>query len=573
MSKLLVGRYELIEKKGEGGMAVVYKAKDILLNRFVAVKILRPEFIEDEQFIESFHKESQAAAGLQSPNIVSVYDVGQEGNIHFIVMEYIDGKTLSDVIKESAPMNYKEVVRITRQIAEALSVAHRNNIIHRDIKPHNIMMMKDGTAKLGDFGIAKAVSDSTLTDTSKIIGSVHYFSPEQARGAYVDERSDIYSLGIIMFEMLTGKVPFDGDNPVQVALLHINNDIPAPSKYAMGIPPALDKLILKAADKFQNNRYESAEALLEDLNGIEYVSRIMGDSAFGNDNEDRNVDRNNRKNVAAVPLYKDDENDDDERRQIKKKKKKKRSGGKWKIILIIAIIAVAAAIIGVAVLNHGKVTVPDVKGMSYSEAEKTLEDQGLKIEKGEEIPNDTYEKGKVSSQDPIAHTKVKKGTTVTVNISSGEDKGEIPNLIGKYYDKSTAGYIEEYGFKLGEISYEKSDQYETNQIIKQNPKGGDTAKEGTEIDITVCSGKATEDSTVPSLTGGITLEEAEAKLKDAGLNLGSVEYKESSVYASGYVMWQQYEAGSKIKQGTSVNIQISKGAPGSGEGEEEGGSN
>ena len=246
MSKLLAGRYELIEKIGEGGMAVVYKARCRLLNRYVAIKILRPEFTKDAQFVENFKRESQAAAGLQHPNIVSVYDVGKEGHIHFIVMELIDGRPLSDIIQERAPMDYKTSIELIKQVASALSVAHRNHIIHRDVKPHNIMITKDGMAKLADFGIAKAVSDSTLvTETSKVIGSVHYFSPEQARGAYVDERSDIYSLGIVLYEMLTGQVPFDGDNPVQVALMHINDEITPPSELVPGIPPALEKLVMK----------------------------------------------------------------------------------------------------------------------------------------------------------------------------------------------------------------------------------------------------------------------------------------------------------------------------------------
>ena len=216
-SRILSGRYELLEKIGDGGMAVVYKGKDKLLNRFVAVKILRPEFTKDATFVENFKRESQAAAGLSHPNIVGVYDVGREGNINYIVMELIDGDTLNKIIEKEAPMDYRKVIDISKQVASALRIAHKNKIIHRDVKPHNIMVTNDGVVKLADFGIARAVNDATLSTGSKIVGSVHYFSPEQARGNYVDERSDIYSLGIVMYEMLTGKVPFDGDNPVTVA--------------------------------------------------------------------------------------------------------------------------------------------------------------------------------------------------------------------------------------------------------------------------------------------------------------------------------------------------------------------
>jgi len=229
-NRLLSGRYELLEKIGEGGMAVVYKAKDNLLNRFIAVKILRPEFTKDKSFVENFKRESQSAAGLSHPNIVGVYDVGKEGNINHIVMELVDGRPLSEIIAEEAPMDYKKVIDITKQLASALKVAHNNSIIHRDVKPHNVLVTKDGVAKLADFGIAKAVNDATLSTNNAIIGSVHYFSPEQARGNYVDERSDIYSLGIVMYEMVTGKVPFDADNPVSIALKHINDEMVPPTQ-------------------------------------------------------------------------------------------------------------------------------------------------------------------------------------------------------------------------------------------------------------------------------------------------------------------------------------------------------
>ena len=284
-NKLLAGRYELIEKIGEGGMAVVYKGKDRLLNRYVAIKILRPEYTKDEQFIENFRRESQAAAGLSHPNIVGVYDVGREGNIHYIIMELIDGKVLSDVIKEKGRLDYKEAISIIRQVASALSLAHKNQIIHRDIKPHNILITSTGVAKLADFGIAKAVSASTIVGgNNKIMGSVHYFSPEQARGAYVDERSDIYSLGIVLYEMLTGKVPFDGDNPVSIALMHINDPMPSLTREVPGIPPQLEKIVNKATEKYQSNRYKSVDDMIRDLDDIEFIAKIMGKDAFVMDN-------------------------------------------------------------------------------------------------------------------------------------------------------------------------------------------------------------------------------------------------------------------------------------------------
>ncbi|MCL1981884.1 MAG: protein kinase, partial [Clostridiales bacterium] len=246
-TRILAGRYELLERIGDGGMAVVYKARCRLLNRFVAIKILKPDFIKDAKFIENFRKESQAAASLSHPNIVNVYDVGREGNINYIVMELIEGKVLSDVIREEAPIDYMRAIEIAKQLASALSLAHKNQIIHRDVKPLNILITQDGIPKITDFGIAKAVNAETLVGSDgTIMGSVHYFSPEQARGGYVDERSDIYSLGIVLYEMLTGRVPFDGENPVNIALMHVNDEMVPPGKIAAGIPPRLEQIVMKA---------------------------------------------------------------------------------------------------------------------------------------------------------------------------------------------------------------------------------------------------------------------------------------------------------------------------------------
>lgn len=558
MVKLLLGRYELVEKIGEGGMAVVYKAKDRLLNRYVAIKILRPEYTRDAQFVDSFRRESQAAAGLESPNIISIYDVGHEGNIYFIVMEYIDGMSLSDVIKVEAPMDYKAAISIAKQIASALSVAHSHNIIHRDVKPHNIMMKSDGTAKLGDFGIAKAVSDSTLTETSKIIGSVHYFSPEQARGSYVDERSDIYSLGIILYEMLTGKVPFDGDNPVQVALMHINDEIVPPSRLVSGIPPALEKIVMKATDKFQTNRYASADEMLEDLNSIEFVSNTIGDSAVftGPDLTDT-ITEERIQEARAEEQY--DDSDDDYYEE--KPKKKKKTGLIIGIILALLVLAGGAA---AAVMLWPKpvktVEVPSVAGLSYSQAKSVLKAKNLTIERGDDVKSDTVEKGKVVAQFPEVDEEVEEGTAVTVSISAGAETAEVPNMVGKYYSSDTVTVLKSYNFDEGEVTYEKSDDFEEGQIIDQDPKAGTKREVGSKINLVVCSGKKTEEVAVPSLTG-LTLEKAVAKLNKAGLKRGQVDYEQSDVYGEGYVMWQQYQAGTALKKGTKVDIIVSQGTP------------
>jgi len=558
MSKLLVGRYELVEKIGEGGMAVVYKAKDRLLNRFVAVKILRPECTKDAQFVDSFRAESQAAAGLQHPNIISVYDVGREGNIHFIVMELVEGKSLSEVIKEQAPMDYREVVRITKQVASALSVAHKHNIIHRDIKPHNIMMTTDGMAKLGDFGIAKALSDSTMEETSKIIGSVHYISPEQARGAYVDERSDIYSLGIVMYEMLTGRVPFDGDSPVQVALMHINDDITPPSELVAGIPPQLEKVVMKATNKFQTNRYASADEMLKDLDSIEYVSNVMGRNAFANQQEEQKTQRPVR-------------NEAEDRTPYTTNNKKQGFSPKARRAIAAAVLIALLAVIGVfavpKLLGSGsKVTVPDVTDMSYSEAKTTLSGHGLKIKKGSAIASDSIDKGKVAAQDPTSGEKVKKGSTVTVRLSKGDSNGEVPDLVGQTYDSSTKDIIEAAGFNLGDVTYAYSDSYDKGEIMSQTPSGGSKASSGTDIDLVVSKGAKKEDkkdsqddsdtAEVPSVTG-MSVSEARSKLAAAGFSV-SVTYEESNVTTSGQVISQSVSAGTQEKKGSTITITVSK---------------
>lgn len=552
-SKLLAGRYELVEKIGDGGMAVVYKAKDKLLNRYIAIKILRPEFTKDAAFVENFKRESQAAAGLTHPNIVAVYDVGREGNINYIVMELVNGRSLSDIIAEEAPMDYRKVIDITRQVASALSVAHSNKIIHRDVKPQNIMITQDGTAKLADFGIAKAVNDATLSTGSKIIGSVHYFSPEQARGNYVDERSDIYSLGIVMYEMLTGKVPFDGDNPVTVALKHINEEIKPPSEIVSGIPPQLERAVLKCANKFQTNRYASANELIEDLDNIEFVTKIVGNTFFNQAS-------------AAIERQKNgaDESEDGE---TKKKKNKQKSKKKRLLIAIIAIIVLIPVIFFVGrsfgLFGGDMTVVPDLSGMTYEQAEKAALKDGFKIKKGSGVYSADVAKGRVAQQSIEAGTKHNKGSAITVNLSKGSKAGTIPNLIGKKYDDAEK-ILKKNGYKLG-IVKEITSKEPAGTILKQDPEGGVESDKGAKVNVTVSDGKGKEKATVPTLTGK-TLEQAKSAITSAGFEVGNISYNNSDIYGSGYIMYQQYSAGSSLEKGTAIDIEVSKGKESSGSG-------
>ena len=566
MSKLLAGRYELIEKIGEGGMAVVYKAKDRLLNRYVAIKILRPEFTQDEQFLESFKRESQAAAGLQHPNIVSIYDVGRTGNINFIVMELVDGRPLSDLIKEKGRLDYKTTIDIAKQMASALSIAHKHQIIHRDVKPHNIMITSDGVAKLTDFGIARAVSNATMVaDTSKIIGSVHYFSPEQARGAYVDERSDIYSLGIVMFEMLTGRVPFDGETPVEVALKHINEDVPSPAKLVPGIPPALDKIVLKATDKYQTERYKSVDEMLEALKNVEFVTQMVGDRVFAAESEPKP-----RRDESLVAPVMSSRREDREQEMViapanpRKPKAKSDDKKKKKRAIIIGVAAAAIlALFGIlyvsGIIGGGgkEVTVPDVKGMSYSEAKEVLEAKGLKIEKADEpIASQKIEKGKIVSQTPSKNSKVKKGRTVRVILSAGNTELKVPDLKGLSY-KEAKTLLSEMGLQISKGDEVDSDSVAEGLIASQYPSAKTKVDKGDIITVNISKGK--KDAVIPKLVGTTFTSESDVSdiLSKYGYKLGKVSYEES-YETPGTIIKQSPDAGTTAEKKTTVDIVISK---------------
>lgn len=548
-SKLLLGRYEILEKIGEGGMAVVYKAKDRLLNRYVAIKILRPEFTRDDQFIENFRKESQAAAGLSHPNIVNVYDVGKEGNINFIVMELIDGKPLSQIIEEKGKLDYKEAISITRQVASALSLAHKNQIIHRDVKPHNILITSSDTAKLADFGIARAVSKASIEEgNDKIMGSVHYFSPEQARGAYVDERSDIYSLGIVLYEMLTGKVPFDGDNPISIALMHINDPIP-PVK---GIPPQLEKVIEKATDKYQTNRYKTADEMIEDLDNIEFITKVMGGAIIREEN-DSSYDKEEN---SAIERKRDSSSD------FYDKKVKKKTSKKKVAVIIAAVIVVLAALVAVGAISgwfsgsKEDIEVPSFKGMTLEDAQKEADELGLKVEKGEEVYSPDQEKGLITSQTPGEGSKVAEGQIITVNISKGKKDGVVPSVVGMDY-KEAEEYLKSFGFELGIVKTATSTK-PVDTIVTQTPEAGTTADVGTAIDVEISDGKGKEMKTVPMLVG-LDVDAAKSTIEASGFKVGNISYEESNEYPKNTVTGQQYKQGEELEEGSTIDILISKG--------------
>ena len=554
---VLAGRYELLEKIGDGGMAIVYKAKDRLLKRFIAVKILKPEFVKDVKFIDNFKRESHAAASLSHPNIVSIYDVGQEGPINYIVMELVNGEPLSDLIKERGPLDYKLAMNITKQIAHGLSAAHRNGIIHRDVKPHNILLTQDGIAKITDFGIAKAVSNTTIVDSSKenIMGSVHYFSPEQAKGKNVDAKSDIYSLGIVLFEMLTGKVPFDGDNPVTVALMQINEQMVKPSLLNDKIPPALENIVLKATDKNPSKRFSSAENMIKAIDNVGVVNNVVGNAVYNNSLQDDYEDEFEKDYTAMTGGDKD----------VPKKNRKKKSNGKSKkssgknkgIIIGVTVAVIAAIVAGIAFFGGDKkdIEVPEFIGMTMEEAEQVAEEKGLKVEVDEYRFSEEYEQDQIIGQDPIEGTMVAEGDIIHVDISKGEETGETPNLIGKSTEEAKR-LIEEYGFRVGDI-VEKEGTEEKGTVLDQDPSPGIEFSQGGTINIVVSDGKAKEMGEVPNLLG-MSQDAAKKALENEGFELGSVTEGVSTTYNDGEVMWQEYNSGTKLELGESVSIRISR---------------
>ena len=613
-SKVLAGRYEIIEKIGDGGMAVVYKARDKLLNRFVAVKILRPEFIKDSLFLENFKRESKAAASLLHPNIVTIYDVGKDGDVNYIVMEYVEGCTLSDLIAKEAPLDYKRSINIAKQIASALSLAHRNNIIHRDVKPHNILITTDGTAKITDFGIAKAVSDGTvISENGVIMGSVHYFSPEQSRGQYVDEKSDIYSLGIVIYEMLTGRVPFDADNPVTIAVMHMNDSIIPPSRLVKGVPPGLDQIVLKATAKFQSDRFKSMDEMFKALDNVNFITGIIEDpeiagyvaptstgldsdydsngmpANYDEDYEDDSEDGYDD-NYDTDDYDEDDDDDEDDYVNIKDKKKKakkKQLGKKYRVLAIF--LGILAAIIASFFLFQGinwlltdaNVELPNVVGMPEAEATAELVKARFKVDVSysntptEEVENapeaatpidmngDPIEVGEVLTQDPPGGggVHVAKGSTIKLviyTIAEPPDPftGEVPDLKGK--SKADAEYaITAAGFTKGNVRYEDS-SHPADEVIAQIPEAGSPAEKGSPVNITVSKGGKSGTAVVPKLVG-LTLDEAKSLLYDLELEVGTVSEDYTTEFKAGLIMSQEFPEGDEISVGHSVAVTISQG--------------
>ena len=541
--KLLGSRYEIIEKIGNGGMATVYKAKDLVLKRYVAVKILREEYTTDNEFIKRFNTEAESAASLTHPNIVSVYDVGKEGNLYYIVMELIKGKTLKEIIVEDGRMGWKWSVKIAKQIAQALEVAHRNNIIHRDIKPHNIIITEDGTAKVTDFGIAKAVSNSTITAFGTTIGSVHYFSPEHARGGYTDAKSDLYSLGVVLYEMVTGKVPFDADTPVSVALKHMQEKPVPPIELNPAIPQSLNDLILKAMEKDPNMRYGTATEMIEDFNKI-----LKNPEAEVGTIEPQ----------IRAKRIKEEEKANTGKSGRLKKYLNEHKGVKIAIIVAIFLIVFIASIgITLGVLNSGKpkdILLPNFTNLTLDEAKAKAEEVKIKLNVSEEKYDVEIEEGKIISQDPKYQPNftVKEGSTVNVVVSKGQEIVKVTKLVGKTKDEARKE-LKDLGLDM-EIEEVNSDDVEPGIVIEQDKQEGEEVLAGTKIKLKVSLG--IEKVEVPDLTG-LTEDEAKAKITEAKLKWIRTDKIKDSSKGTG-VVEQNISPKSMVDKNTEISITINE---------------
>lgn len=555
---ILGNRYELLEKIGEGGMAEVYKAKCHLLNRYVTVKILKSQFVDNMEFVAKFKQEAASAASLSHNNIVGIYDIGSEKNINYIVMEYIDGKTLKEIINEQKVLGYNEAIILAIQIGKALECAHKNNIIHRDVKPHNILVTKEGVVKVTDFGIAKATSSVTITNSDRILGSAHYFSPEQAKGNYVDCKTDIYSLGIILYEMVTGKLPYDGDSPVSVAIKHIQEQVKPPKEVNPNIPESLNRLILKAIEKEQFRRYQSATEILNDLQKIK-------------DNPNVELSIDNKENDYTMIMKPIHDYEDEDFDSIENDEADNISGGsgitmKKKKILIVSLIAITFILVGFIsayMLSGGKlsgvdkptgkVIVPDIIGLDKEEAQRLVEEKDLKFVATTESSDKPA--GVVINCYPYPGTEIDRSENdeVRVILSSGPKVSAVPNLI-EIELEAAKEYLKVYNLKLGKVTYVFSDTIDKGKVADQSPKPDSPIGTNTTVDLVVSNGSESKMTKVPNLVNK-NVDEAEELIVNAKLKLGVLtKIKTQDESKDGIVTVQSIEANKEVKENTVINL-------------------
>lgn len=612
-------RYEILGRVGSGGMADVYKGKDHKLNRYVAIKVLKSDYRTDEVFIQKFLSEAQAAAGLMHPNVVNVYDVGQDRGLYYMVMELVEGITLKDYIEKKGKLTAKETISISIQMVTGIQAAHNQHIIHRDIKPQNIIISKEGKVKVTDFGIARATT-STKTISSSVMGSVHYTSPEQARGSVVDEKSDIYSAGITMYEMVTGHVPFDGDSTVSVAIKHLQEEIVSPAVEVPDIPYSLEQIIMKCTQKNPDRRYPNCQELILDLKRslvspegdfvhlspyatnmdetvimpTEEMERFQErgyddeddyDDGYGYDDEDDYDDGYEDDDYDAEDDYADDDYDyddddgdydgdyDDDYPNGRRKSGDVDPNTKkiMKILMIVAAVIIAFIVLfmvgkAAGLFKKGpevtttqtetKVKVPDVIGMTKEEAIEVLNKKKLGIKVVDQKTSDTYEKGLIISQDPGEDTKVNKNTEIKVVISKGKEEKETTVPNVVGLSENEAQQTLEDKTLVVDFKSEYSDTVAEGTVISTDPSAGATVKEGSKVTMVVSQGA--EKVSVPSITG-LSQGDADAALVGAGLKSGNVTEEYSDDQEAGTVISQKTAEGKKVKKGTAVDYVVSKG--------------
>lgn len=588
-------RYEVLSKIGAGGMADVYKGRDTMLNRYVAIKVLKKEYRENKDFVRKFRSEAQAAAGLLNPNIVNVYDVGEDRGLYYMVMELVEGITLKEYIQKKGRLSTKEAISIAIQMCTGIEAAHKHNIIHRDIKPQNIIISKEGKVKVTDFGIARAVDSNTVS--SSAMGSVHYVSPEQARGGYCDAKSDIYSVGITMYEMITGRVPFDGDSTVTVAMKHLQENITPPSQYAPDMSKALEKIILKCTQKSPEHRYESTTVLIQDLKRalvdpsgsfvkidrpynldetVMFTDEDMGRLKHGReeygeyDDDEDDYDEDSDYDDE----YEDDEEESSAHRGKRKGKSDEVNPQMNKMMKILTIVA-AAVVILIIVLVAGKATgifrfgsstgiesnsdsanieVPQLVGETEAVANEMCEKKNLVMKVVSQKQSDKPV-GTVLEQNIKAGEKVKKQTVIEVVVCSGAEEVEVPDVSGNTQDDAWK-ILKDKGFTDYEVQTEYSDEYDNGEVIRTTPEAGTTATVDTKIVIVVSKGA--EKAEVPNLVGK-TASEAKEALSAKGLTDGGSTEEYSNTVEEGKIIRQDVKAGKKVDSGTSVSYVVSKG--------------
>lgn len=550
IGKLLGNRYEILEQLGGGGMAIIYKGRDTLLNRLVTIKVLRPEFTCDEDFVQRFRREAQAIASLSHPNIVSIYDVGLEDKVHYLVIEYVEGDNLKNFIRSQGTIQPERAVEIAQQISDALQHAHENNIVHRDVKPQNILITREGRAKLTDFGIAKEATTATLTQTDTIVGSVHYLSPEQARGETAGPRSDIYSLGIVLYEMVTGTLPFQGDTPIGVALKHIQEIPPHPSSLNPAVSLELENIIARTMAKNPVERYETARQLSLELEGVT-KSVFSTAGIFKTDTEDefatRVIPTITRANLPAPNPA-----------TVQNPPGKRRSAWLW-----VALVALGLLVAGVAIfefyVNVQEVRMPAVEGKTQEEAKSILQEQGLKNIQITLAAHPTIQAGRVISQDPPAETKIKVTRSIILTVSQGPEIREVPNVVGLSTNEARIK-ISQYELNVVEPPQERySDEYPLGVVMDQEPKPNSKLSRGSGVTLSVSKGPKPADIKVPNLAG-MTVEQARSELDKVKLKLDGNIVKATSVdYLTGQIISHNPAKGTAVEEGSTVQVTVSNG--------------